>query len=316
MRESLIHGRGLFSVGPIARDEIVAVKGGAIVDREELVALPDLRAAEIQVAEGLYITPTEPGDREGSMIFSNHSCDPNLGVLGQIVFVAMRDIASGEELTHDWAMTDDDEGAIDCRCGSARCRGRVTGQDWRRPELQERYRGYFSSYLARKMRTSAARAPQARAAAVAVRPARRDDRAFVLETARRLASFDLPAWRTPSEIVSGEVRTLDAFFRNPPPEASLLVAEADSAPLGFVFVETGRDYFHMREHAHIGILAVTGEAEGLGVGAALIRAAEEWGRKKGVTRITLNVFDGNRRARSLYERLGYFPETLRYTKGI
>jgi len=46
-------------------------------------------------------------EREGSMIFSNHSCEPNIGVQGQIVFVAIRDIAAGEELTHDWATTDD-----------------------------------------------------------------------------------------------------------------------------------------------------------------------------------------------------------------
>jgi SET domain-containing protein len=43
------------------------------------------------------------------MIFSNHSCEPNIGVQGQIVFVAMRDIAAGEELTHDWATTDDED---------------------------------------------------------------------------------------------------------------------------------------------------------------------------------------------------------------
>jgi len=27
----------------------------------------------------------------------------------------------------------------------------VTGKDWQRPELQERYAGYFSAYLARKL---------------------------------------------------------------------------------------------------------------------------------------------------------------------
>jgi len=48
------------------------------------------------------------------MIFSNHSCEPNIGVQGQIVYVAMRDIAPGEELTHDWAMTDDDENEHQC----------------------------------------------------------------------------------------------------------------------------------------------------------------------------------------------------------
>jgi hypothetical protein len=33
---------------------------------------------------------------------------------------------------------------------TARCRGVIEGRDWRRPELQRRYRGYFSWYLQRR----------------------------------------------------------------------------------------------------------------------------------------------------------------------
>lgn len=153
VKESPIHGRGLFAQSAISNDEIVAVKGGHIISLDLLEQLrPRLGAAEIQIADNLFICPANEEERGGSMIFSNHSCDPNIGVHGQIVFVAMRDIAAGEELTHDWAMTDDDDSSIECHCGSARCRGTVTGKDWQRPELQERYRGYFSLYLADKMR--------------------------------------------------------------------------------------------------------------------------------------------------------------------
>src|SRR2546423_4342965 len=105
VKESRIHGKGLFAVAPIAQGEIVCAKGGYIFDRQTLDSLPEwYRAAEIQIAENLFIGPAVEAERAGSMIFSNHSCEPNVGVLGQIVFVAMRDIAAGEELTHDWAM--------------------------------------------------------------------------------------------------------------------------------------------------------------------------------------------------------------------
>lgn len=67
---------------------------------------------------------------------------------------AMRDIAAGEELTFDYATGDDDDWEMECRCGAATCRGRATGQDWRLPELQERYDGWFSPYLARKIAAS------------------------------------------------------------------------------------------------------------------------------------------------------------------
>jgi hypothetical protein len=151
-RESAIHGTGLFAVEPVARGEVVCVKGGYIFDRGQLDSMPAwYRAAEIQVAEDLFIGPLCEDEREGGMLFINHSCEPNVGVRGQIVFVAMRDIEAGEELTHDWATTDDDDYAVECNCGSASCRKILTGEDWRRVDLQEKYRGYFSSYLEEKI---------------------------------------------------------------------------------------------------------------------------------------------------------------------
>jgi hypothetical protein len=153
IRESPIQGRGLFAVEAFGKDEIVAVKGGHIFDRRTLREVePVLGAAEIQIGEDLYIGPLAESEREGSMIYSNHSCEPNIGVRGQIIFVAMRDIEAGEELTHDWAMTDDDTSRMECLCGARACRKTVTGQDWRRKELQEKYGHYMSWYLLEKIK--------------------------------------------------------------------------------------------------------------------------------------------------------------------
>ena len=153
IRESAIHGRGLFATGGIIKGEIVAVKGGHIVDRNTLreKITPVLGAAEIQIGDDLFIAPVSNEERELSMLYSNHSCDPNLGMRGEITFVAMRDIRAGEELTHDWAMTDDDDYSVECKCGAPDCRKILTGKDWRRPDLQKRYTGHFSAYLARKI---------------------------------------------------------------------------------------------------------------------------------------------------------------------
>ena len=153
VRESKIHGRGLFAVADIAKDEVVVVKGGHIVSgqtvRERIT--PELGPAEIQIDDDLYIAPVTTEEREGSMLFSNHSCDANMGVRGEITFVAMRDISAGEELTHDWCMTDDDNYSLNCNCGAKNCRGTLTGKDWQRSELQRQYAGYFSTYLTRKI---------------------------------------------------------------------------------------------------------------------------------------------------------------------
>ena len=143
-------GGGVRAVRPIAAGEVIAVWGGAIVGAEELASLPpEYREHTLQVEEGLFLAsliPDDPAD------YVNHSCNPNAGLSGQIVLVAMRDIASGEEISFDYAMTDGEPyDEFTCACGAPFCRGKVTGNDWRLPELWQRYQGYFSPYLKRRI---------------------------------------------------------------------------------------------------------------------------------------------------------------------
>ncbi|HET9923434.1 MAG TPA: SET domain-containing protein-lysine N-methyltransferase [Methylomirabilota bacterium] len=158
VRLSPIHGKGLFAKHAIARGEIVAVKGGHVLTVPQWAALePALGAAEIQISEDLFIAPVDQAQRDGSMLYTNHSCDPNIAIQGQIVLVAMRDIAPDEELTIDWATTDDLDYVLDCHCGRPQCRGTVTGKDWMKPELQEKYAGWFCWFIQRKIDAAARR---------------------------------------------------------------------------------------------------------------------------------------------------------------
>jgi uncharacterized protein len=146
---SHIQGRGLFAREAIAAGEIVAVKGGSIMDRSALeIVRPEIAAAEIQVEDDLYIAPRTAVELEASMLHLNHSCDPNVGVRGQITFVAMRNVPAGSELTIDYAMIDGDPSErMECSCGTRGCRRVITGSDWRLPDLRRRYAGYFSRYI-------------------------------------------------------------------------------------------------------------------------------------------------------------------------
>lgn len=151
-RGSDIEGRGLFARKAIAAGAWVVVKGGHVMDRETRDRIEEeLGPAEIQIGDHLFIGPLRPEEREGSMMHLNHSCEPNVAIQGQIVFVALRDIAAGEELTFDYATGDDDDWEMTCRCGSAACRGTITGRDWLRPELRARHAGRFADYLARRI---------------------------------------------------------------------------------------------------------------------------------------------------------------------
>jgi GNAT superfamily N-acetyltransferase len=142
------------------------------------------------------------------------------------------------------------------------------------------------------------------------------DRDFVIDTARRFAAFGPPSWRSALEVVAGEVRCLDEFFDGRLPDRTLVIVEDDETPAGFVFLEPAVDYFSGEPHGHLGMIAVTERAEGQGIGAALMRAAEDWARGRGYAKLTLNVFEGNIRARTIYERFGYNVETIRYVKTL
>ena len=142
-------GNAVYATTFIKQGELLAMWGGTIVTYAQLKSLPSRsRELSIQVEEELFlVSPVEgPGD------YINHSCDPNAGLSGQIGLVAMRDIAPGEEICFDYAMSDSsDYDEFDCSCGSANCRGRISGKDWRDPTLWERYWGYFSPYLQKRI---------------------------------------------------------------------------------------------------------------------------------------------------------------------
>ena len=143
-------GHGIFALEPIQAGELLVLWGGVVTPANEFFQLPaEVRRYSIQIEEELFLVPEWPPEPAS---FINHSCDPNAGLSGQIALVAMRDIAAGEEICFDYAMSDGspyDE--FECHCGASTCRGRVTGDDWRRPELWERYAGYFSPYLQRRI---------------------------------------------------------------------------------------------------------------------------------------------------------------------
>ena len=135
---SPIAGRGLFARAPIPAGTVVSRLGGRLVTTGELrrlLAGPDY-VDTIAVAGDVHLVL--PPRRDNG--YGNHSCDPNLWWVGAYELAARRDIAAGEELTTDYATSTAEPGFVmPCACGSPLCRGTVTGTDWQRPQLRERY---------------------------------------------------------------------------------------------------------------------------------------------------------------------------------
>jgi len=139
-------GKAVYAAKPLAAGTLLVVWGGDVLSRRNLEKCTNgVRRLVLQVDDDAFLLSTA----EGPADWINHSCDPNAGLRGQISLVAMRDIDRGEEICFDYAMSDgSDYDEFDCNCGSMLCRGRVSGDDWRRRDLIDRYDGYFSPYIA------------------------------------------------------------------------------------------------------------------------------------------------------------------------
>ncbi len=86
--------------------------------------------------------------------------------------------------------------------------------------------------------------------------------------------------------------------------------------LGLSLVRFREEMLSHEPSAHLEVLAVAREAEGKGIGRALIVAAENAAQERGALTMTLHVFANNTRARYVYEKLGYSGEIIRYIKDL
>lgn len=141
------YGKSLFALRDFVKGEVVFVAYGPIVKEPTIYTIP--------IDWGLFIDPTLPEDNLSQYIC--HSCEPNLGVRARSIFVAMRDIQEGEEVTIDYAMIVPEYGEkfadveASCKCGKPACRGKLGSYYGLSDELKSRYKGYISEYLLTEM---------------------------------------------------------------------------------------------------------------------------------------------------------------------
>lgn len=149
-----------------------------------------------------------------------------------------------------------------------------------------------------------------------IRAATREDRSAVLSLVPRLAASGSPPGRDAAQVASSDLQSITQALTAPASGEALLVAEQDGRILGFIHLKTVVDYFSQKPIAHVADIVVDAAAEGKGVGKELMSAAEAWARACGYPMVQLHVLVDNARARSMYERLGYAAEWLKYIKRI
>lgn len=94
------------------------------------------------------------------------------------------------------------------------------------------------------------------------------------------------------------------------PTAASFIAWQDNQAVGLVNCIEGYSTFKARPLMNIHDIAVLPAHRGVGVGQALLAAAEQHARARGCCKLTLEVLTGNARALSSYLRFGFAPYEL------
>jgi uncharacterized protein len=125
IRKSAIEGKGCFSVVPYKRGRKIAEYAGQRITNAEANRRASRRKLRICAINNRW---SLDGSRGGNGThYINHSCDPNafMKILyGHILFIALRDIQPGEEITIDYELTLHSNDKR-CVCGAPSCRGTI-----------------------------------------------------------------------------------------------------------------------------------------------------------------------------------------------
>jgi ribosomal protein S18 acetylase RimI-like enzyme len=150
-----------------------------------------------------------------------------------------------------------------------------------------------------------------------IRPATSADLEEILELFPRLAAFDLPANRSAEDLWRGDAELLRSWGAGMAPQCLVYVAvDTEQNILGIAMAQLREELLSHAPSAHLEVLVVREDAEGQGIGKALIQTIEQAVYQQGARSITLHVFASNSRARAVYERLGFQGELIRYIKHL
>ena len=148
--------RGLFGKTHISIGEMIRLNDGPwqLLSKDAVGELPEhfrRLCCDYEFDDGYEVCPAD-FQSPALSFFINHSCDPNVASADNWeTMIVLRNIEAGEELTCDYGTVNARKEGFTCACGASNCRKVVTGNDWIRPELQERYRGYFQKNIQEKI---------------------------------------------------------------------------------------------------------------------------------------------------------------------
>lgn len=152
---------------------------------------------------------------------------------------------------------------------------------------------------------------------ITIRKATGADETFISEHAYRLVEFGPPKWREQKMMTQADTKHNIAAVKSDSPDTEVFIAvDNEGERCGFLHMTMQTDYYTQERHAHITDIVVIKKAEGKGLGKLLMQKADDWAREKKARWITLNVFEENKHAQTVYEKAGFQKEWIKYLKEL
>ncbi len=151
---------------------------------------------------------------------------------------------------------------------------------------------------------------------IKIRKLEKADIDAIISLIPRFSDFELPEWRKPEDITNKTNKQMQEVVNNSSAEEELFIAEENEKVIGFILLQTRKDFFTGESQGYISDIAVKKEYEGKGVGRLLLGKAEGWARGKGYQLIFLHTLIGNERAKRIYEEFGFKKDNIQYAKKL
>lgn len=127
-------GFGGFAKRDFKAGEEICIFEGEIITFKDTITHPEGECMSLQIDHDKYINTKAPG------CYFNHSCEPNAGIINDVILIALEDIPVHSEIRFDYSTTmDEDHFTMPCLCGRPTCRKKVTDFKYLPANLQKSY---------------------------------------------------------------------------------------------------------------------------------------------------------------------------------
>jgi GNAT superfamily N-acetyltransferase len=149
-----------------------------------------------------------------------------------------------------------------------------------------------------------------------IRDAERADYDFIFKLSPDLAKAADLTWHSDAIVAKMQDDYIAQMLNQTTVNNITLIAEKGGVSLGFIYACEHQDSISNEACGTVPLLAVTKQAQGIGVGKLLMKAAEKWSKQQGYRLLHLEVFANNEKAKGFYNNLGFESETLHMVKPL